>query len=160
MPRYEQGRTINRPCADPTCRTQGGYMERERVTPRRTRGLCNTCYARHFHAGTLEQFPLKAQAEIVRRPPTRHPAPHSRYAAQVRNRRERKAERLALIAERVATHEAQEWHGHSNPQAPWRATETAFAAIKRTAQADDFAREWLAKHPAYHERWVREEPAA
>ena len=161
MPIYEQGQPVSPRCADPACATQGGYIPEGYARPRRTRGLCNTCYARHFHAGTLDRFPPKDPAEIVRVPPKHLPAhpPASAYATRLRNRRERRAEREAVIAARVALHESRPARGYSNPKAPQRATEATVKAIGAIVQAEQDAAAWLAAHPDYARRWG-ERPAA
>lgn len=76
------------PCADRTCRTTGGFVPVGARRPQRRRGLCHRCYDFHQRHGTLDQFP-------------RHSGPRKLVPTWlVRQQRE------ALIADRVARHEA------------------------------------------------------
>lgn len=110
------------PCRD--CGTRGGYGTAEARVPGRVRGLCANCYKHHERQGTLDRYPT-LETFVVR--------------ASVRRRSvsERRAEREAEIAARVARHEA------ASPLLPDDPEQVA----KRLAGATAGAAAWLAAHP-------------
>lgn len=73
---WEAGMYEAKPCLD--CGTTGGLVPPDSKTPGRRRGLCDKCYDRHRHAGTLERFaclpgwhdphpkPVPARVELTR----------------------------------------------------------------------------------------------
>ena len=130
------------PCAD--CGTQGGYVRPRESRPGRWRGLCSNCWQHHEAAGTLDRFLHY----------------HRDYRKGLRSRAERKAEKEAIIAARIALHEARDLPGFSGPRPAPVATKTAAEAAWRCAVYQQQADDWLAEHQEYTARWVREEPAA
>lgn len=111
------------PCRD--CATTGGYGDVGSTRPGRTRGLCKTCHTRHLRHGTVEQFPTVVT--MLRRGGTR----------RVRLTSERRREKEAVIAARVAEHEG------GIPLLPG----DPFQVSLRTVGAERSARAWLRAHP-------------
>ena len=130
------------PCAD--CGTLGGYVRPRESRPGRWRGLCSNCYQHHETAGTLDRFL----------------AYHRDHRKGNRSRADRRAEREAIIAARVALHEARELPAFAGPRPAPVDTKAAAEAAWRSAVYQQQADDWLAEHPEYIARWVREESAA
>lgn len=85
------------PCLD--CGTRGGYIPAQQRIPSRYHGLCSNCLQHHRRAGTLDRYIVTRVKPEAPTPPTNWQPPKLRNAA------ERKAEKLILIAMRVAMHE-------------------------------------------------------
>lgn len=111
------------PCRD--CGTEGGYGDAGQQRAERTRGLCKNCASRHLRAGTIEQFP--------------HVPSYLKRGGVRRTRltSERRREKEAVIATRVAQHEG------SIPLLPG----DPFQVQLRRNGSERAAQAWLSKHP-------------
>ena len=117
------------PCLD--CGTTGGYGDVGSVRPERTRGLCKHCQNRHRRAGTIDQFP-HTPGHVQRRGHRR-----TRLAS------ERRREREAIIAARVAEHEG------TAALLPHSPDNTA----RRLVWSERAARDWLRERPWQRAAW-------
>jgi hypothetical protein len=119
------------PCAEPNCRTTGGYIIGGEREPRRRRGLCDSCYNHHLRRDTLSRFPLADRFITNPTPRTASPA-------------NRRAERIAEIAARVARHESIAGH---------EATPVAEESVNHAVvynNAETLADAWLRRNPRQH----------
>ena len=124
------------PCVD--CGTVFGAPHAQNTNPdalpARPRGLCLTCYYYHQARGTLAQFPRL----------NLFPATARQFGVRLRHPGERRAEKRAEIAARIARHEGA-------AQAIVEGDD--FDHWERRAVAESLADNWGAAHPDQRAEW-------